>query len=56
MGQYDQALLDYANAIELDPEFGHAYRNGAWLLATCPDDRVRDVTNATQLEALFDAA
>jgi len=46
MGQYDQALQDYANAIELDPKFGHAYRNGAWLLATCPDDRVRDVTNA----------
>jgi len=46
MGRYGEALADYARTIELDPEFAHAYRNGAWLLATCPDDRFRDPQNA----------
>ncbi len=46
MGLYSQALADYARAIEIDPKFGHAYRNGAWLLATCPDEAFRDPSNA----------
>jgi len=46
MGNYADALADYARTIELDPEFAHAYRNGAWLLATCPDERYRDPENA----------
>ncbi len=46
MGLYGEALADYARTIELDPEFAHAYRNGAWLLATCPDERFRDPENA----------
>ena len=46
MGHYGEALADYARTIELDPEFAHAYRNGAWLLATCPDERFRDPENA----------
>ena len=46
MGHYGEALADYAQTIELDHEFAHAYRNGAWLLATCPDDRYRDPENA----------
>lgn len=46
LGNYAEALGDYARAIEADPEFAHAYRNGAWLLATCPDERFRDVENA----------
>jgi len=46
MGNYGDALADYARTIELDPEFAHAYRNGAWLLATCPDERYRDPENA----------
>ncbi len=45
-GHYGEALADYARTIELDPEFAHAYRNGAWLLATCPDERFRDPENA----------
>ena len=48
MGSYGLALADYARTIDLDPEFAHAYRNGAWLLATCPDERFRDPTNAVQ--------
>ncbi len=46
MGNYGEALTDYARTIELDPEFAHAYRNGAWLLATCPDERFLDPENA----------
>ena len=46
LGEYDSALSDYAMAIQLDPEFVDAYRQGAWLLATCPDDTVRDADNA----------
>lgn len=42
LGRYREALEDYARAIDLDPRFQHAYRNGAWLLATCPDDSIRD--------------
>jgi tetratricopeptide (TPR) repeat protein len=46
MGQYADALASYAMAIEVKPDFGHAYRNGAWLLATCPDEQYRDPENA----------
>lgn len=46
MGSYRNALSDYARTIDLDSEFAHAYRNGAWLLATCPDHRFRDPANA----------
>ena len=45
-GHYSEALADYARTIELDHEFAHAYRNGAWLLATCPDENFRDPENA----------
>jgi serine/threonine-protein kinase len=48
LGRYAEALADYARSIDLDPEFAHAYRNGAWLLATCPDPRFRDGENATR--------
>lgn len=46
MGDYSEALASYALAIEVKPSFGHAYRNGAWLLATCPDEQFRDPKNA----------
>lgn len=46
MGQYADALASYALAIEVKPSFGHAYRNGAWLLATCPNEQFRDPANA----------
>jgi tetratricopeptide (TPR) repeat protein len=46
LGRYSDALKDYARAIELNPKFEHAYRNGAWLLATCPDDSIRDAQGA----------
>ncbi len=46
LGEYHTALSDYATAIQLDPDYVEAYRQGAWLLATCPDDTVRDAENA----------
>ncbi|MBA3484235.1 MAG: tetratricopeptide repeat protein [Pirellulales bacterium] len=46
LGRYGDALKDYTRAIDLNPKFEHAYRNGAWLLATCPDDSIRDVQGA----------
>ena len=48
MGRYRDALADYARTIDISPEFAHAYRNGAWLLATCPDRRFRDPPNAVR--------
>jgi tetratricopeptide (TPR) repeat protein len=46
LGRYGEAVEDYARAIDLNPHFEHAFRNGAWLLATCPDESVRDVDGA----------
>lgn len=46
LGRYNEAVEDYARAIDLNPHFEHAFRNGAWLLATCPDESVRDVEGA----------
>jgi tetratricopeptide (TPR) repeat protein len=42
MGRYADATADYNLAIEIDPQSAHAYSGSAWLLATCPDDSVRD--------------
>jgi tetratricopeptide (TPR) repeat protein len=46
LGRYSEALEDYARAIDLNPKLQHAYRNGAWLLATCPDESIRDAEGA----------
>ncbi len=46
MGQYHKALAAYAHTVEVNPEFAHAYRNGSWLLSTCPEREFRDAENA----------
>jgi tetratricopeptide (TPR) repeat protein len=46
LGRYNEAVEDYARAIDLNPHFEHAFRNGSWLLATCPDESVRDAEGA----------
>jgi tetratricopeptide (TPR) repeat protein len=46
LGRYEDALAGYAQAIDLNSKFEHAYRNGAWLLATCPEDSIRDAEGA----------
>ncbi len=46
MGRYRGAMSDYAKAIELDTTLHIAYRNLAWLQATCPDQDCRDADQA----------
>src|SRR5262249_29092338 len=36
------AIADYDRALELSPEYALCYQNKAWLLATTPDDGVRN--------------
>ena len=42
IGQYKEALADFNKAIELEPKYAMAFQNKAWLLATCPDEKIRD--------------
>ena len=42
MGRYRNAAANYRQAIELDNQLASAYRNLAWLQATCPDKECRD--------------
>jgi tetratricopeptide (TPR) repeat protein len=46
---YAQAIRDFGEAIRLDPNCAAAYDNFALLLATCPDEKVRDGRRAIQL-------
>jgi tetratricopeptide (TPR) repeat protein len=41
-GAYERALSDYREVLRLDPRDEDAYGNLAWLLATCPEERLRD--------------
>jgi serine/threonine protein kinase/Flp pilus assembly protein TadD len=49
LGQWDRALADHAKALELDPKYAQAHNNLAWLLATCPDAKLRDPGRAVEL-------
>ncbi|MDB5345185.1 MAG: hypothetical protein JWP89_3562 [Schlesneria sp.] len=40
--QYAEALADFEQALQLDPNYPHAHLKLAWLLATCPKDELRD--------------
>ena len=46
--EYDKAIADFDEAIRLDPKDALAFSNKAWLLATCPDDKVRDGKKAVE--------
>lgn len=48
-GQYDKAISDINKALEINPNDAEAYNNLAWILATCPDARYRDGTEAVEL-------
>jgi tetratricopeptide (TPR) repeat protein/tRNA A-37 threonylcarbamoyl transferase component Bud32 len=39
---YDKALKDFDEAIRLDPKWAFPFSRKAWLLAVCPDAKVRD--------------
>lgn len=48
LGRYAEAADEYERAIQADPDSSHAHSGSAWLLATCPDDSVRNPTLALQ--------
>jgi eukaryotic-like serine/threonine-protein kinase len=47
-GRYAEAERAYLGAIKAQPAFAPAYNGLAWLLATCPDDKVRDGKRAVE--------
>jgi tetratricopeptide (TPR) repeat protein len=62
MGEYETAAADYDQAIAIQPSFADAHRGSAWLLATCPDENVRNpelalerAQKAVELERKADA-
>jgi tetratricopeptide (TPR) repeat protein len=48
-GQYEKAISAFTKAIEINPLDAEGYNNLAWILATCPDARYRDGTEAAEL-------
>ena len=46
--QYAKAIADFDEAIRLDPRDADPYSTSAWLLATCPDAKVRDGAQSVQ--------
>jgi tetratricopeptide (TPR) repeat protein len=46
---YDRAIHDYDQAMKLDSNYASAFNNAAWLLATCPQQRIRDGKRAVDL-------
>jgi tetratricopeptide (TPR) repeat protein len=50
-GRYKKAAADYVRVIELDPGHAGAHTSLAWLLATCPDAKLRDPGRAVELAA-----
>jgi serine/threonine protein kinase/WD40 repeat protein len=47
--RWQQAVDEYARALELEPDYAMAANNFAWLLATCPQDEFRDAPRAVAL-------
>jgi tetratricopeptide (TPR) repeat protein len=46
MGNHGAAAHDYDAAIRMRPDLGRAHQSMAWLLATCPDPRFRNASQA----------
>jgi tetratricopeptide (TPR) repeat protein len=42
LGFYEHALADYQSAIRAEPRSSRGYHSVGWLLATCPDQRLRN--------------
>jgi len=51
LGEYAQARADLERALEFEPQRMDARQQLAWLLATCPQDDVRDGRKALELAA-----
>jgi tetratricopeptide (TPR) repeat protein len=48
-GDYAEALADFAEASKLSPKEPTGYARRAWILATCPDDKIRNGKEAVAL-------
>ena len=48
-GDYDRAIADCTKALELNPRYADAYHQLALILATCPEKRYRNATQAVEL-------
>ena len=48
LGRYDEAAVQYREAVRLSPDYAFAYNNLAWLLATVPDPQLRNPAEAVQ--------
>jgi tetratricopeptide (TPR) repeat protein len=48
LGKHADALDDYNEALALSPKYGLALQNRAWLLATSPDEKLRDADLAIE--------
>ena len=46
---YKQAQDDFTAALKLDAKYAPAINNTAWLLAACPDEKIRDGKKAVEL-------
>lgn len=49
LGKQAEALADYEAAVKLDPDNSNVLNNLAWLLATSPDENLRDGKRAVEL-------
>jgi protein O-mannosyl-transferase len=56
LGRIDEAVFHLEKALALNPSDAEAQKNLAWVLATCPDARVRDGTKAVELAESADLA
>jgi tetratricopeptide (TPR) repeat protein len=48
-GRVDEAIAEYRKALQLKPGYLDALNNLAWMLATCPETRLRNGVEAVQL-------
>lgn len=48
-GDYQRAIKDYEEVIRLAPTYPDSYRRLSWLLATCPEVKIRDGERAIQV-------
>lgn len=42
LGKWEEAAKTYKQAVAMDNRYPRAYQNAAWLMATCPDQRIRN--------------
>ncbi len=52
LGRYDEALVDFEKALAFDPLSDEIANDAAWLLATCPDAKIRNPVRAIELAEL----